>query len=181
MHAICDHQFWNEETCVGSSLCTACLCFITKTCLYKFDLLESHFYILKLGFTGVYIIFLISVQTHRLWVLVSTEAVLTSTHSLYFEQKSKNQNFYLKIFVLLVVKFSVYLNRLVFVMICFSSLWYRRAVFGDYSSSWTTFILFVITSFEKTDLDALCFGLWLFMTCLGLFALPLDVVGGLFL
>ena len=36
--------------------------FITKTCLYNFDPLELPFYIVKLGFTGVYIIFLISAQ-----------------------------------------------------------------------------------------------------------------------
>ena len=36
--------------------------FITKTCLYNFDPLKPHFYIVKLGFTGVYIIFLISAQ-----------------------------------------------------------------------------------------------------------------------
>ena len=45
---------------------------ITKTCLYNFDPLKPHFYIVKLGFTGVYIIFLISCQKHRLWVLVRT-------------------------------------------------------------------------------------------------------------
>ena len=45
---------------------------ITKTCLYNFDPLKSHFYIVKLGFRGVYIIFLISAQKHRLWVLVRT-------------------------------------------------------------------------------------------------------------
>ena len=39
---------------------------ITKTYLYNFDPLKPHFYIVKLGFTGVYIIFLISAQTHRL-------------------------------------------------------------------------------------------------------------------
>ena len=33
---------------------------ITKTCLYNFDPLKPHFYIVKLGFTGVYIIFLIT-------------------------------------------------------------------------------------------------------------------------
>ena len=33
--------------------------FIMKTCLYNFDPLKPHFYIVKLGFTGVYIIFLI--------------------------------------------------------------------------------------------------------------------------
>ena len=31
---------------------------ITKTCLYNFDPLKPHFYIVKLGFTGVDIIFL---------------------------------------------------------------------------------------------------------------------------
>ena len=36
---------------VGRTLC------ITKTCLYNFDPLKPHFYIVKLGFTGVYIIF----------------------------------------------------------------------------------------------------------------------------
>ena len=35
---------------------------ITKTRLYNIDPLEPHFYIVKLGFTGVYIIFLISAQ-----------------------------------------------------------------------------------------------------------------------
>ena len=58
---------------------------ITKTRLYNFDPLKPHFYIVKLGFTGVYIIFLISAQKHRLWVFC--EAVLTSTHNICFEQK----------------------------------------------------------------------------------------------
>ena len=31
---------------------------ITKTCLYNFDPLKPHFYIVKLGFIGVYIFFL---------------------------------------------------------------------------------------------------------------------------
>ena len=35
---------------------------ITKTYLYNFDPLKPHFYIEKLGFTGMYIIFLISAQ-----------------------------------------------------------------------------------------------------------------------
>ena len=45
---------------------------ITKTYLYNIDPLKPHFYIVKLGFTGVYIIFVISAQKHRLWVLVRT-------------------------------------------------------------------------------------------------------------
>ena len=49
-----------------------CFYYIRKTCLYNFDPLKPHFYIVKLGFRGVYIIFLISAQKHRLWVLVRT-------------------------------------------------------------------------------------------------------------
>ena len=45
---------------------------ITKTYLYNFDPLKPHFYIVKMGFTGVYIIFLNSAKKHRLWVLVRT-------------------------------------------------------------------------------------------------------------
>ena len=82
---------------------------ITKTYLYNFDPLKPHFYTVKLGFTGVYIIFLIFAQI---------EAVLTSIHNLCFEQKlEKYQNFLSENFHFLVVKFSVYLNRHVFVMI----------------------------------------------------------------
>ena len=54
---------------------------ITKTCLYNFDPLKPHLYIVKLGFTGVYIIFLISAQN------IDLVAVLTSTHNQCFEQK----------------------------------------------------------------------------------------------
>ena len=45
------------------------------------------------------------------------EAVLTSTHNLCFEQKNeKNQIFLSENFHFLVLKFSVYFNRCVFVM-----------------------------------------------------------------
>ena len=37
---------------------------ITKTCLYNIDPLKPHFYIVKLEFTLVYIIFLISAPKH---------------------------------------------------------------------------------------------------------------------
>ena len=91
---------------------------VTKTCIYNFDPLKPHFYIVKLGFTGVYFIFLISSQKHWLWVL--TEAVLTSTHNLCFEQKFENyQSFLSENFQFLVAKFSIYLNRRVFVMLKF--------------------------------------------------------------
>ena len=48
---------------------------ITKTCLYNFNPLKPHFYIVKLGFTGVYIIFLNFARKHRLWVLVRTASL----------------------------------------------------------------------------------------------------------
>ena len=40
--------------------------------LYSFDPLKPRFYIVKLGFTEVYITFLISAQKHRLRVFVRT-------------------------------------------------------------------------------------------------------------
>ena len=43
-----------------------------KTCLYNVDPLKPHFYTVNLGFTGVYVIVLISAQLHKLWVLVRT-------------------------------------------------------------------------------------------------------------
>ena len=53
---------------------------ITKTCLYNFDPLKPHFYIVKLGFTGVYIIFF-------LFLLKNIDCGYSSTHNLCFEQK----------------------------------------------------------------------------------------------
>ena len=46
---------------VAEAVCAGMLhsSFITITCLYNFDPLKLHFYIVKLGFTGVYIIVLI--------------------------------------------------------------------------------------------------------------------------
>ena len=57
---------------------------ITSMCnVYRYPL-TAHFYIVKLGFTGVYI-FLTFALKHTLWVL--DEAVLTCSHNPYFEQK----------------------------------------------------------------------------------------------
>ena len=85
---------------------------ITKTRLYNFDPLKPHCYIVKLGFTGVYIIYLISAQNINCGY--SFEAVLTSTSS--EEKHEKYQIFLSENFHILGVKFSVYLNRHVFVM-----------------------------------------------------------------
>ena len=54
-----------------------------------------------------------------------------SAHNLCFEQKyEKYQNFYLKTFSVLKVKFSIYLNRRVFVMI-FSDVCLASLIFSE--------------------------------------------------
>ena len=63
--------------------CTSQLLHITKTCLYNFDPLKPHFYVVTLGFTGVCIIFLNSAQKHRSWVRGGSN----ENHNLCFEQK----------------------------------------------------------------------------------------------
>ena len=62
---------------------------ITKTYLFNFNPLTSHFYIVKLGFTGVNVIFLIFSQNIDCGIRLNrlAEAVLTRTHNLRFEQK----------------------------------------------------------------------------------------------
>ena len=91
---------------------------ITKT--YQFDPPKPHFYIVKLGFTGVYIIFLISAQNidcgYSLEPPQWGEVVLTSTHNLFWAEMWKISEFLSENFPFLVVKFSVHLNRYVFVM-----------------------------------------------------------------
>ena len=58
--------------------------------LYNFDPLKPHFYIVKLGFTGVYIIFLISAQKYILWY---------SLEPMFWAEIWKiSEIFYLKIF-----------------------------------------------------------------------------------
>ena len=42
----------------------------SKTRLYNFDHLNPHFYIVKLGFTGVYIIFLSFAENINCWYLL---------------------------------------------------------------------------------------------------------------
>ena len=86
-----------------------------KTCLYNFDTLKPHFYKVKLGLTGVYIIFLIFAQKHRLWVLVRTASRGGSNEhpqSIFWAEIWKKYQIFLpENFPFLVVKFSIYLNR----------------------------------------------------------------------
>ena len=77
----------------------------------------------NMGFTGVYNIFLISAQNIDCGYSLEPPRRGGSNeyHNLSFEQKfEKYQNFLSEKFHFLVVKFSVYLNRRVFVMNCSS-------------------------------------------------------------
>ena len=93
---------------------------ITKTRLHNFDPLKSHFYIVKLEFTGVYIIFFLFLLQNRLWLLVRTAS--SHIHTMPYigtyvlSRKVKNMSFLCENFQFLEVKFSIYLNRRVFVM-----------------------------------------------------------------
>ena len=60
---------------------------------------------MKQGFTGIYIIF-----------LISAKAVLTSTYNLYYEQKISEFFFLSENFQFLEVNLSIYLNRRILVM-----------------------------------------------------------------
>ena len=63
--------------------------------MYNVDPIKPHFYIVKLGFTGVYIIFLISAQNHKLWVfirnaLASRGCSNKSPQSMFLSRNMKN-------------------------------------------------------------------------------------------
>ena len=71
--------------------------------------LKPHFYLVNWGLQG-YIIFLISAQKLRLWVLEYPQSIF------WAEIWKISDFFYLKTFSFFVVKFSIYLNRRVFLM-----------------------------------------------------------------
>ena len=93
---------------------------ITKTRLYNFDPLKPHFYIVKLGFTGVYISFLISAKNIDCGYSLEPPRRSGSNQypqSMFWAEIWKISEFFLsQNFQFLEVKFSLYLNRLVFVM-----------------------------------------------------------------
>ena len=86
---------------------------ITKTYLYNFDPLKPHFYIVKLGLTGVYIISLISAQNIDCGYLLEPPR----------QKYEKYLNFLSENFQFLEIKFSIYLNRRVFVMGSLNLFW----------------------------------------------------------
>ena len=84
--------------------------------------LNPIFYTVKLGFTWVYIIFLISTQKHRLWYLLEPSRRGSSNEypqSIFWAEIWKISEFLSENFQVLVVKFSIYLNRCVIVMVNF--------------------------------------------------------------
>ena len=98
---------------------------IMKTHLYNFDPLKPHFYIVKLGFTGVYIIFLISGQNIDCGYSLEPPRLEPPRRggsneypqSMFWPEIWNISEFFIWKFSFLVVNFSVYLNRRVFVML----------------------------------------------------------------
>ena len=94
---------------------------ITKTCLYNFDPLKPHFYVVKLGFTGVYVIFLISAENIDCGYSLEPPRRGDSNEypqSMFLSRNMKKiSELFIWKFSFLVVIFSVYLNRRVFVML----------------------------------------------------------------
>ena len=106
MHTKTDHFDLKLDTHKTSPFFT--IVNIMKTCLYDFDPLKPLFYIVKLGFTGVCIIFLISAKNINCGYPLEPphKGVLMSTHNLCFEQEfEKYQNFLSENFHFLSVKF----------------------------------------------------------------------------
>ena len=96
-----------------------CLQTITKTYRYNFDPLKPHFYIVKLEFRGVYIIFLISAQNIDCGYSLEPPRRGGSNEYplLCFMQKYERYlSFLSENFQFLETKFSIYLNRRVFIM-----------------------------------------------------------------
>ena len=88
---------------------------ITKTCLYNFNPLKPQYYVVKLGLV-VYIIFYFC-SKHRLLVLAPHWGGSKKyPHSMFCAEIWKISEFLSENFHFLVVKFSLYMNRPVFVM-----------------------------------------------------------------
>ena len=93
---------------------------ITKTCLYNFDPLKPHFYIVKLGYPGVYIIFLYLLKNIDCGYSLEPPRRGGSNEypqSMFWAEIWKISEFFIwKFSIFFGGKISVYLNRRVFVM-----------------------------------------------------------------
>ena len=103
--------------------------FITKTCLYNFDPLKPYFYLVKLGFTGEqYFSYFCSKQK---WESVAQNIKRRGgsneyPQSMIWAELWKILEIFIWKFSFLVVKFSVYLNRHVFIM---SVIFFRPSIY----------------------------------------------------
>ena len=153
----------------------------TKTYLYNFDPLKPHFYIVKLGFTGVCIIFLISAKNIDCGYSLEPPHRGCSNEypqSMFWaEIWKKYQIFLSENFMFLEVKFSIYLNRRVFVML------YWKTNFGCLHENGTYFMnndemlillkrIVIYTYLCLNGKRLLCF----FFLSLFLFQLHVDIV-----
>ena len=129
---------------------------ITKTCLYNFYPLKPHFYVVKLGFTGVYIIFLIFAQKTQ---IVGTrqnrlcEAVLTSTHNLCFKQKyEKRSGFFIS-------KFSFFCGKIpnIFEQAIFRNVRDSKPLQHTFPKSWIDPIIVMCTVYRVEKVKKYCF------------------------
>ena len=93
--------------------------YIRKTCLYNFDPIKPHFYIVNWGLQGYTLFFLFLLKNIDCGYSLEPPRRGGSNeyHNICFEQKyEKYQTFLSENFQFLEVKFSIYLNRYVFVM-----------------------------------------------------------------
>ena len=96
-----------------------CIWLITKTHLYNFDPLKPHFYIVKLGFREVYIIFKSLLKNNDCGYSLEPPRRGGSNEypqSMFWAEIWKYQSFLSENFQFLEEKFSRYLHRHVFVM-----------------------------------------------------------------
>ena len=96
-----------------------CSCHIMKTYLYKFDPLKPHFYIVKLGFTGYTVFFLFLLKNIDCGYSIEPPRRGGSNEYpqfMFWAEIWKISEFLSENYQFLVVKFSIYLNRGVFVM-----------------------------------------------------------------
>ena len=119
IYGVSDGYFYSCEKCCKQSIADKFNWTVKKTCLYNVYPLKPHFYIAKQGFTGIYIIFLISAQNIDCGYSLEPPRRGGSKEypqSMFWAEIWKTSEFLSENFQFLVVKFSIYLNRRVFVM-----------------------------------------------------------------
>ena len=106
-------------------ICRCVLSSIPKTPLCNFDPIKPHFYIVKLGFTGIYIICLFLLKNIDYGYSLEPPRRGGSNEypqSMFWAEVWKISECFIWKFSFLVVKFSVHFNRQVFVIVWSSSL-----------------------------------------------------------